>query len=148
MPMVRMQNYLENYQQKAPCQSKGTCVPGVCSALRCLVGARVVLSGGSGHEGGGTETPRRVSRCSEQQRSCHTEDAGHALSLPWVSRADSPAFVLGLLDVLPWDSAGLSLHSCPVLRYFACFVPTVLSLENYQLALIHFFLSLTAKIST
>lgn len=87
MSMVRMQNFLENNHQKAPCQAEGTRVPGVCSVFRCFIGDRVVLSGGSSYEGGSTETPSPVSQWSKQQGNCHTDDAGHGLSFPWVSLA-------------------------------------------------------------
>lgn len=54
----------------------------------------------------------------------------------------------GFLDVLGWDSSRSLAAFLTCSEMFWIFVANFLSLENYQLALIHFLLSFTAKRST
>lgn len=68
------------------------------------------------------------------------------LSLPLASHACLICF--GVLAALPWGSSRSPAAFLTYPEIFYGFVPNLLSLENYQLALIHFLLSFTARRST
>lgn len=65
-----------------------------------------------------------------------------------VSRLPYRLLCFGILAALPWGSSRSPAAFLTYSEIFYGFVPNLLSLENYQLALIHFLLSFTARRST